>query len=211
MRRHHLSERLLRRRTDRHVRGLRGGVRVLVRYRWRELCGLPDRAGVQRQRAVRMRRDVVSGRMLQRQRVCPVLVGVSLAVRYGGRGVRGLRHRAGVLRRYVHVRRCDVPWLLLRDDVRTAGERVERVLRRWRSRVRSVSVGAGVQQRGSVRLRCDVVSVRLLQRWAGRHVRALPVRVECLVRCSGRDLRGMCRRAGVQQHGAVRLRRYVVP
>ena len=77
-----------------HVRALRLRVEQLVWHRGRELRGLRVRPGVRQDHgAVRLRRDLVRERLLQRLRVRALFVGVGLDVREGRRGMRVLPER----------------------------------------------------------------------------------------------------------------------
>ena len=161
---------------------------------------LSRRPGMQRQRPVRLRRRLVPERLLQRKLVRPVRVAIGLSVWRRRRGMRRVRVRTGVHERRVHVRRRLLLGVLQRFDVRAFGGRVDRLVRLGRCNVQSLLGRARVQhERGPVRLRRDLVPERVLQRRIGRHVRAVRVRVERLVRRGGRDLRRLRLRPAVQQ------------
>ncbi len=153
-----------------------------VRRRRRVVHDVRQHAGVQR-RQVRLRRGLVSERLLRLERAVP-RVG-HWVVRDGRRGVRRLQRDAGVQRRQVRLRRDLLPERLLqRNDLRAVrlGDRGH--VRRGRRRLRRLRDGPALQQRRQVRLRRDLLPERLL-----RLVGQLPDLLQPDLRHGGRGLR----------------------
>ena len=194
--RQQLSEWLLQRRCDGLVRAVPRPVEFLVWYRRHRVRHVRIGPAMHHDdRAVRLRRDLVPQRLLQRQYVPALRLAVVEGVRHRRRGVQRVQHRWHVFGRSVFLRRDVVYGLLQRRHVRGALERVELVLRRGGRGLRGVRVRPDVPER-SVRLRRDLLSERLLQR---QYVRAVCLRVRQLVRRGGCGLRGVRVRHGVQE------------
>jgi hypothetical protein len=149
---------------------------------------------------VRLRRDLVRERLLQRLHVRALLVGVVLAVREGRGCVRILRERP--VRhddRRLLLRRCHLPERLLQRrherHVRGICFRIQYVMRHFGSELRSLPFWRGMQQEHrTVRLRRGLVLHGLLQR---QYVRTVRGAVDGRVRHCRRHMHRLRRRRRV--------------